>query len=94
MNMVNNNQSQPTKTLEKSSKGIRSGFGLFRRPPEPKFMIQDQEIFVRRLEEVLDPEPVKAGYAPEPPRTFNAPPADVAQPAAPVFASAPIMEPV
>lgn len=89
--MVNNNQSKQTKTLEKASKGIRSGFGLFRRAPEPTVMIQDQEIFVRRLEEVLDPEPAKTGYAPEPPRTFDVPAANVAQHAASVFASTAVM---
>ncbi|MGA9668605.1 MAG: hypothetical protein WBQ94_05310 [Terracidiphilus sp.] len=76
--MVDNKQSEQSKTLQKPSRGIRSGFGLFRRSPEPAVTIQDEEIFVRRLEEVLDPEPVKTGYAPEPPRIFDAPAAGAA----------------
>jgi hypothetical protein len=78
----------------KKSSGIRWGFGLFRRAPEPAAVNQDQEIFLRRLEEVLNPESARTGFAPEPPRSFDAPAADAAQFAAPVFASAPDMKPV
>jgi hypothetical protein len=88
--MDNNKQTGSPKKFS----GIRSGFGLFNRAPKPAAASQDQEIFLRRLEEVLNPESVRTGYAPEPPRSCAAPALDAAQLPAPVFASAPVMEPV
>jgi hypothetical protein len=57
-------------------------------------MTQDQENFLRRLEEVLDPESKLAGYTPEPLRFSTSPATDAAQLATPLIASVPVMEPV
>jgi hypothetical protein len=88
--MDNNKQTGSPKKFS----GIRFGFGLFNKAPEPATVDQDQEIFLRRLEEVLNPESARTSYAPEPPRSSAALALDAAQLAAPVFASAPVMEPV
>lgn len=52
------------KALGGALSGIRSGFGLIPRAPEPK--VVDQGEFLRRLEEVLDADHQKAGFVPIP----------------------------
>jgi hypothetical protein len=90
--MDHKKQARPPKKLDGAFSGIRSGFGLFRRVAEPAAMTQDQEMFLRRLEEVLDLESKPARYAPEPLGTFTSTATDAAQSATPLVASAPVME--
>ncbi len=92
--MDHNKQAQPPRKLDGAFSGIRSGFGLFRRTTEPAAMTQDQEVFLRRLEEVLDPESKPAGYAPEPLRFLDSSATEAAQAATPLTASVPVMEPL
>jgi hypothetical protein len=78
--MQSNKQTRLLKALDDAFSGIRFDFGLFRRGPRSAAISQDQETFLRRLEEVLEPRP--ADYPSEPPLTFGAAAADAARPAA------------
>ncbi|MGA2219176.1 MAG: hypothetical protein ABSG51_13870 [Terracidiphilus sp.] len=82
--MVDQTKPRLPKALDKTSNGIRSGFGLFRRTPEP-LPVADQQEFMQRLEEVLGFEIPLADLAPV---TQTVPADDFAIPAAAVAAPA------
>jgi hypothetical protein len=85
---MDNKQTRLLKALDDAFSGIRFDFGLFRRALRPAAIGQDQETFLRRLEEVLEPKPT--GYSAELPSTFGAAAADAVRPAASVTEWGPI----